>query len=123
VRFTAGLKEKRVIEELLTITIDSYTGKTIQNTVFKPAQTTRNLLQSELAESIRNAVSYNRLDQIIREKIQKRRLKLIDERQELYKKILVESKNTDQPAWLDDIIHIEEAGYDLLTITIIQPLN
>lgn len=123
IRYTAGLKEKRVIEELMTISIDSYTGKTIQNSVFKPGQTTRNLLQPELAETLREALSFNRLDQIVREKILERRLILIDERQELYKKILVESKNTDQPAWLDDIIHIEDAGYDLLTITIIQPLN
>jgi len=50
-------------------------------------------------------------------------MNLIAERQELYKKILVESKNTEQPNWLDDIIYIEEAGHDLLTITIINPLN
>jgi len=123
VRYTAGLKEKRVIEELLTITIESYSGKAILNTVFKPAQTTRSLSQSDLADTIRDALSYSNLDQIVREKIRVRRLKLIEERQELYKKILVESKNTDQPAWLDDIIHIEDAGYDLLTVTIIQPLN
>jgi hypothetical protein len=62
------------------------------------------------------------LDNLIKVNTTERRLKLIEERQELYKKILVESKNTDQPTWLDDIIYIEEAGHDLLTVTIIQPL-
>jgi superfamily II DNA or RNA helicase len=123
VRYTAGLKEKRVIEELLTVTIDSFSGKIIENNVFSPSQTTRSLSQTDLAESIKDAVSYNRLEQIISERIQERRLILIDERQELYKKILVDSKSTDQPAWLDDIIHIEDAGYDLLAVTIILPLN
>lgn len=123
IRYTAGLKEKRVIEELLTITIDNYSGKVLPKTGFKPAQTTRNLSQSDLADTIREALSFSSLDHIVQEKIRERRLQLIEERQELYKKILVESKSTDQPAWLDDIIHIEDAGYDLLTITIIQPLN
>ncbi len=59
---------------------------------------------------------------MISKKIAERRIKLTEERQELYKKILVESKNTEQPTWLDDIIHIEEAGHDLLTITVIHPL-
>jgi len=34
----------------------------------------------------------------------------------------VDSMKIDQPTWLDDIIHLEDAGYDLLTVTIIQPL-
>ncbi|MBK8699800.1 MAG: hypothetical protein IPN29_09795 [Saprospiraceae bacterium] len=58
----------------------------------------------------------------MQEKIKERRFKLIEERQELYNKILIESKDAKQPAWLNDIIHIEEAGHDLLTLTIIQPL-
>lgn len=122
VRYTVGLKEKRVIEELITIAVDSYSEKALSNTQFTPAQTTRSLSQSDLTEQINEALNFHGLHQLIDARIKDRRFKLIEERQELYKKILVESKNTEQPAWLDDIIHIEEAGHDLLTITIIQPL-
>jgi hypothetical protein len=122
VRYTVGLKEKRVIEELISLAIDSYSEKILPVSGFIPAQTTRNLSQADLTEKINEALSLPGLDKIIQGKIAERRMKLIEERQELYKKILVESKNTEQPTWLDDIIYIEEAGHDLLTLTIIQPL-
>jgi superfamily II DNA or RNA helicase len=122
VRFTVGLKEKRVIEEMVTLAVDSYSEKLLPTSVYLPAQTTRNLSQSDFTEQINEALAFKNLDRLIQEKIKERRFKLIEERQELYKKILVESKNTEQPTWLDDIIHIEEAGHDLLTLTIIQPL-
>lgn len=122
VRYTVGLKEKRVIEELINLAVDSYSEKTLPESGFIPAQTTRNLSQADLTEKINEALSLPGLDKIIQGKISERRMKLIEERQELYKKILVESKNTEQPTWLDDIIYIEEAGHDLLTLTIIQPL-
>jgi SNF2 family DNA or RNA helicase len=123
VRFTVGIKEKRVIEELVTLTVDSYSDKEINNSNFSPANTTRNLSQSDFTEYINEALKLASLDKIIQGKIKELRFKLINERQELYKKILIESKNSSQPTWLDDIIYIEEAGYDLLTVTIIQPLN
>ena len=122
VRFTVGLKEKRVIEELITIAVDSYSEKAIPNKSFTAAQTTRNLSQSDLTEQINEALAFKGLDKLVAEKIKERRFKLIEERQELYNKILIESKDAKQPAWLNDIIHIEEAGHDLLTLTIIQPL-
>lgn len=122
VRFTVGLKEKRVIEELITIAVDSYTEKAIPNTSFTPAQTTRNVAQEDLTEQINEALAFNGLDKLVDEKVKDRRFKLIEERQELYNKILLESKDAKQPDWLNDIIHIEEAGHDLLTLTIIQPL-
>jgi len=122
VRYTVGLKEKRVIEELISLAVDSYSEKILPVSSFIPAQTTRNLSQADLTEKINEALSLPGLDKIIQGKIAERRMKLIEERQELYKKILVESKNTEQPTWLDDIIYIEEAGHDLLTLTIIQPL-
>ncbi|SFF27460.1 helicase-related protein [Flavobacterium xueshanense] len=123
VRFTVGIKEKRVIEELVSLTVDSYSDKEISNTNFSPATTTRNLSQSDFTEYINEALQLASLDKIIQNKIEELRFKLINERQELYKKILIESKNSSQPTWLDDIIYIEKAGYDLLTVTIIQPLN
>jgi len=122
VRYTVGLKEKRVIEELISLAVDSYSEKILPVSSFIPAQTTRNLSQADLTEKINEALSLPGLDKIIQVKIAERRMKLIEERQELYKKILVESKNTEQPTWLDDIVYIEEAGHDLLTLTIIQPL-
>jgi hypothetical protein len=122
VRYTVGLKEKRVIEELITITVDSFSEKALSTTQFTPAQTTRSLSQTDMTEQINYALNFEGLHLLIEAKIKERRFKLIEERQELYKKILVESMSTEQPAWLDDIIHIEEAGHDLLTITIIQPL-
>lgn len=122
VRFTVGLKEKRVIEELISIAVDSYSEKALPNTNFTPAQTTRSMAQADVTEQINDALSFNGLDRLIDGKIKERRIKLIEERQELYNKILVDSKDTKQPDWLNDIIHIEEAGHDLLTLTIIQPL-
>ena len=122
VRFTVGLKEKRVIEELISIAVDCYLEKELPNSVFIPAQTTRSISQTDLTEQVNEALSFKSLDKLIEGRIKERRFKLIEERQELYKKILVESKNTEQPTWLDDIIYIEEAGHDLLTVTIIQPL-
>jgi superfamily II DNA or RNA helicase len=122
VRFTVGLKEKRVIEELISIAVDSYSETSLPNTNFTPAQTTRSIAQADVTEQINDALAFQGLDKLIDGKIKERRIKLIEERQELYNKILVDSKDTKQPDWLNDIIHIEEAGHDLLTLTIIQPL-
>ena len=123
VRFTVGIKEKRVIEELITITYDSYSEKRVPSISLEASNTTRTLSSSDLKEHVVDALNVKGLDMLIKEAVQERRMNLIAERQELYKKILVESKNTEQPNWLDDIIYIEEAGHDLLTITIINPLN
>jgi superfamily II DNA or RNA helicase len=122
VRFTVGLREKRVIEELISIAVDSYSENVVTNTHFTPAQTTRSISQEDVTEQLNDALTFNGLDKLIDDKIKERRYKLIEERQELYNKILVDSKDTKQPDWLNDIIHIEEAGHDLLTLTIIQPL-
>jgi len=122
VRFTVGLKEKRVIEELISIAVDSYSETSLSITNFTPAQTTRSIAQADVTEQINDALAFQGLDKLIDGKIKERRIKLIEERQELYNKILVDSKDTKQPDWLNDIIHIEEAGHDLLTLTIIQPL-
>jgi superfamily II DNA or RNA helicase len=122
VRFTVGLREKRVIEELITLVVDSYSEKALPELTYNPAQTTRSISQTDLSEQINEGLAFKGLDKLINDKIKERRIKLIDERQELYNKILVDSKDTKQPEWLNDIIHIEEAGHDLLTLTIIHPL-
>jgi len=122
VRFTVGLKEKRVIEELITLAIDSFSDQSIPYEKIHPASTTRSIAFPDLTEQIQAALSFPHLERLIRQKIHERKINLIEERQELYKKILVDSMKTNQPTWLDDIIHLEDAGYDLLTVTIIQPL-
>jgi SNF2 family DNA or RNA helicase len=121
VRFTAGLKEKRVIEELIQIQIDSYSSKEIAISDLKPCMTTRTLSQGELSEYLKEALNHESLNNMIDNNIKKRRQKLIEERRELYKKILIDSKNANQPEWLDEMIYIEEAGFDLLTATIVLP--
>jgi superfamily II DNA or RNA helicase len=122
VRFTVGLKEKRVIEELISIAVDSYSEKAMPITNFTPAQTTRSISQSDVTEQINDALAFIELNKLVDGKIKDRRIKLIEERQELFNKILLDSKDAKQPDWLNDIVHIEEAGHDLLTLTIIQPL-
>ena len=121
VRFTAGLKEKRVIEELIQIKIDSYSGKESIIGDLKPTMTTTTMTQSELSEYLSDALKHESLGKLIDSKIKERRQNLIEERRELYKKILIDSKNADQPEWLDEMIYIEEAGFDLLTATIVLP--
>ncbi len=121
VRFTAGLKEKRVIEELIQIKIDSYSGNESLAADLKPTMTTTTMTQSELSEYLNEALNHESLSKLIDSKIKARRQKLIEERRELYKKILIDSKNADQPEWLDEMIYIEEAGFDLLTATIVLP--
>lgn len=122
IRFAVGLKETRVIEELITITVDGFSEKAIESNEFAPANTTRSLGKENLSEHITDALALKNLKQLLDDRVKNRRFKLIDERKELYKKILVESKDTSQPDWLDDIIHIENAGHDLLALTIIHPL-
>lgn len=122
VRFTAGLREKRVIEELMALSVDSYTGREAVSKNYHQDNTTRIPSPGDLAGHIADALSMDQLHPLIEKKIHDRRIELTDERKELYKKILVDSHNTEQPAWLYDIIHIENAGYDLLAVTVILPL-
>jgi hypothetical protein len=79
------------------------------------------MTQSELSEYLIDALKHESLGKLIDSKIKERRQNLIEERRELYKKILIDSKNADQPEWLDEMIYIEEAGFDLLTATIVLP--
>ncbi len=58
VRFTVGLKEKRVIEELLTLSVDSYAEEAMPLSSFRTAQTTRSLSQQELSEHLTEALCF-----------------------------------------------------------------
>lgn len=69
------------------------------------------------------AINFPDFKKIMNQKIEERRLKLIAERQELYKKIIKETESTDEASWIDNEIFIDKAGADLLTITVVLPLN
>jgi hypothetical protein len=126
VRYTVGLREKRVIEEMLTFGFDGFTQKELEEAFIRklaPANTTESLSESDFKDYMEEAINFPDFTKIMNQKIEERRHKLIAERQELYKKIIKETESTDEASWIDDEIFIDKAGADLLTITIVLPLN
>lgn len=126
VRYTVGLTEKRVIEEMLTFGFDGFSQKELDETFIRkimPGNTTDELSEADFKEYMEEAISFPDFTKIMNKKIEDRRLKLISERQELYKKIIKETDSTDEASWIDDEIYIDKAGADLLTITVVLPLN
>ncbi len=126
VRYTVGLHEKQVIEEMLTFGFDGFSHDEIEETLLRsisPASTTQSLSEDDFKDLMTEALSFPGFGKIMENKIEQRRMKLISERQELYKKIIKESDNTEETTWIDDMIYIEKAGADLLTITVVLPLN
>jgi ERCC4-related helicase len=126
VRYTVGLKEKQVIEEMLTFGFDGYSGNELEEPIIRqlaPSNTTQELNEAEFEEFMEEAIHFNDFQKIMDQKIEDRRLKLISERQELYKKIIKETHSSDEASWVDEIIYIDKAGADLLTITVVLPLN
>jgi superfamily II DNA or RNA helicase len=124
VRFTVGLHEKRVMEELLTIGIDGFTNSLIDETEVRsmvPAITTESIDEKHFKEYLEHALSIPDFTKILNKKIEERRLKLIKERQELYKKIIKEAASGNDDKWFDEIIYIDNAGSDILTISIVLP--
>lgn len=125
VRYTVGLKEKRVIEELLTIGIDGFKGSVLEESVLAiivPSATTETMEEQSFKEYLKNALELNDFNKILEKKIETRKLKLIKERQELYKKIIKESEDDNDNKWFDEMIYIEKAGSDILTLSIVLPL-
>ena len=125
VRYTVGLHEKQVIEEMLTFGFDGFSHDEIEETLLRkisPASTTQSLSEVDFKDLMTEALSFPGFGKIMENKIEQRRMKLISERQELYKKIIKESDNTEETTWIDDMIYIEKAGADLLTITVVLPL-
>jgi hypothetical protein len=126
VRYTVGLREKRVIEEMLTFGFDGFTQKELEEAFIRKlaaANTTETLSESDFKDYMEEAINFPDFTKIVNQKIEERRLKLIAERQELYKKIIKETESTDEASWIDNEIFIDKAGADLLTITIVLPLN
>jgi superfamily II DNA or RNA helicase len=123
-RFTVGMDNKRVIEELITFGVDWENEALImpKNILeIKTATTTETRTQSELKESVMTALTLKVWEQYRDEQIKARKRKLHLERMELFKKIIAESASTQQHEWLDNMIHIEDAGTDLLAVTIVYP--
>jgi superfamily II DNA or RNA helicase len=126
VRFTVGLREKRVIEELLTFGFNGFDQKELDEKTIPallPANTTETIEDELFREYIQMALEFPNFSKILEQKIELRRIKLITERQELYKKIIKESDDTQKTSWIDDMIYIEKAGADLLTVSIVLPIN
>ena len=126
VRFTVGLREKRVIEELLTFGFNGFDHKELDEMSLPklvPAVTTDSIDEELFKEYMQEALELPNFQKILEKKIDERRYKLIEERQELYKKIIKESEDLNKTTWIDDIIYIENAGADLLTVSIVLPLN
>ena len=126
VRFTVGLREKRVIEELLTFGFNGFDQVELDEKslpLLTPAVTTDAIDDLIFKEYIQEALEFPNFQNILQKKIEERRYKLIEERQELYRKIIKESDESQKSTWIDDIIYIEKAGADLLTVSIVLPLN
>lgn len=126
VRYTVGLREKRVIEEMLTFGFDGSNQIELDEEFIRklsPGNTTETLSENDFKDFMEEAINFPNFTKILVEKIEGRRLKLISERQELYKKIIKETDSTDEALWIDDEIYIDKAGADLLSITIVLPIN
>ena len=77
--------------------------------------------EKDFHDYVEEALKLSGLKSSLDSKVEKRRLKLIGERQELYKKIIKESDEKSGPKWVNDIMFIDLAGSDLLSVTIILP--
>jgi len=111
---------------MLTFGFDGYSQNELEESFIKtlvPSPTTEVLSEEDFRDLMEEAINFPDFAKIMNRKIEERRLKLIAERQELYKKIIKETDNTNEASWIDDIIFIEKAGADLLTITVVLPLN
>lgn len=126
VRYIVGIHEKRVIEEMLSFGFDGFEQIELKGNLvneLKPSSTTLSLSEKDFKDYMNDALSFPDFDNILEKKIEERKMKLILERQELYKKIIKETDEGDETTWIDDMIYLEKAGADLLTVTIVLPLN
>jgi superfamily II DNA or RNA helicase len=123
-RFTIGHENKRVIEELITFGVNSFEETLIMNEQvlqINPATTTEARTKDEVKEAVEDALSLSVWEEYRDEAVKERKRKLTRERMELFKKIIIDSASSEQPEWLDNMIHIEDAGTDLLAVTVVYP--
>lgn len=126
VRFTAGRIQKRVIEELITFGIDSFSKKTIPYESLKeftPTDSIEEVNNQQITEYLSLALDEKYYEKSFNSLLQQRKDDLINERMELARKIFKETDTSEDAEWVKEIMFIEEASIDLLTINIILPSN
>ncbi|SDR90446.1 SNF2 family N-terminal domain-containing protein [Formosa sp. Hel1_31_208] len=121
VRFITGRKKKNVVEELLTVTVNPSDKSILSKFSPKADPSLKRIQIEDFKVDINSAIKESLWGSALISSIKKRKDQLINERQELYKKIIADSSSTNQPDWIDDLMFIELAGYDLLTLTVIYP--
>lgn len=124
-RFTIGIGEKRVLEELVQAGIDLFTDRQLtpdESVSLTPSVSTTRPLPDQLREYYRDALNHPSLKSILQHAIDERRRSLINERLELQQKILKETYLPDESQWIREIAVVEEAGHDILAITAVLPL-
>jgi len=124
VRFTVGVTKKRVIEELITFGIDYLSKKQIDSEAFNqimPTQTTEQLDEKHFRELLKAGLKDNFYTSIMNKSIEDKKLKLIQERQELAHKIIRETTSDDEAKWVKELQQIDLASLDVLSITVVMP--
>ncbi len=126
VRYTVGVTQKRVIEELLTFGIDLLSKKQIDDKILTelgPANTSEVIDENHFKDLLKTSLEESLYLNIMNDTIEKRKVKLIHERQELAHKIIRETKSDDEAKWINELQQIELASSDILTITIVLPVE
>lgn len=126
VRFTVGRKEKRIVEELISFGLEMGTGRLLdgkQLTNICAAKTTEQIdaeWQKELLQS--EGLQDDFYQKVLKQQLKQREDALVEERQQLYEKIIRESQSLEDITWAREIMFIEPASTDILAITIVIPL-
>ncbi|MFZ1519443.1 MAG: hypothetical protein WAU11_11740, partial [Ignavibacteriaceae bacterium] len=123
-RFTVGVTKKRVIEELITFGIDYLSKNQINNehlNQIAPAQTTEKLDEQHFKDLLKAGLKEDFYTSIMNKSIEDKKLKLIQERQELAHKIIRETASDDEAKWVKELQQIELASLDVLSITVVIP--
>ncbi|MCX6251730.1 MAG: helicase-related protein [Bacteroidetes bacterium] len=124
VRFTIGITDKRVIEEMVVFGIDLLTNRPLtkeQIDTLNPSATHLRPLAEQLTEYYSKGLHHEKLEFLFQSSIDERRKSLIHERLELQQKILKETSSAEESAWIREIAVVEEASHDLLTLTVVLP--
>lgn len=124
IRFTVGVTKKRVIEELITFGIDYLSKNQINNehlNQIAPAQTTEKLDEQHFKDLLKAGLKEDFYTSIMNKSIEDKKLKLIQERQELAHKIIRETASDDEAKWVKELQQIELASLDVLSITVVIP--
>lgn len=125
VRFTIGISDKRVIEEMVVFAIDLMTNESLtkeQIERLNPSNTHLRPLAGQMTEYYSKGLHHEKLGFLFQSSIDERRKSLIHERIELQQKILQETSLPEESKWIREIAVVEEASRDLLTLTVVLPI-